>query len=412
MLQHSDGQAAVLAEAPAQPLRRRFRNSQLALRRECGHAYRRAYVDRDPGVPSPSLRAGQNVHAAVGLAIRELLTAGMVNVHKIAAQTIRGSDVEYVDALEVLTRVQEALGVEWEIDPDGVILIEETLEMPLELSTGEVVDFFGTPDLVERLPRRRCRITDFKTNWHPESEAQFRAGPQLKRYALLIAEHYPGFEEFELIKRFVRYRNSSFTETITRAHLVGIRQALVSEIEEAIEYETAAHFEATPGSWCSLCREHATCPIILRYRRHGIDDLSIPDDERARQLAGDAIALDASRSAMQERLKRYLGAEHAQGWVPVVGGTYGYGPVERRKVPAAALEQVLRTHKIEPAAELWKTDLDVLDRMMRRLPEDTVRAIDGITRRWQTSECRFRKGAPPGSSASDEGTSEPQELFS
>jgi hypothetical protein len=375
---------------------RAFRNSQLALRRECPHAYRRAYVDGDEGVPSPSLRAGQNVHAAIALAIRSIVTHGMLDVHRVAHETVRGGDVEYSDALEVLTLFQEQLGVEWDIDPAGTVFVEERLTMPLTLRSGEQVEFRGTPDLVERSGRGRFRITDFKTHWHPETEHAFRAGQQLKRYALLLQHAYPAATEFELVKRFVRYTHSAFRETLLSDQLSWVRERLISEIEETIDFELAGEFQPTPGSWCGLCRAHASCPIILRYRERGLpDDLSIEDDERARQLAGDAHALDSARKALQDSVKRYLGAEHRTGRVPLAGGEYGYGPVNHREVDCAELRRVFLEHGLEPDDRLFRVDLEQLDRAKRRWSEDLVKAIDSITRSWQTSDCRFRKTTMP-----------------
>lgn len=370
---------------------RSFRNSQLALRRECPWAYRRAYIDGDPGVPSPSLRAGANVHAAAAETVKALVTDGMADVHRIAHRTVRGGDVEYTDALAVVTRLQEAIGVEFDIDPGGVILLEERIEMPIELRTGESVVFYGTPDLVERVARKRCRITDWKTHWRPESEHEFRAGQQLKRYALLVASQFGAFEEFELVKRFIRYRGNAYTETLTRDDLAAVREMLASEIEETIEFEETGDFTPTPGSWCTLCTQHHTCPVIRRYREIGVEDLAIEDDERARQLAGDAIALDAAAAALKDRVKRYLGGEHATGRVPVAGGFYGYAPVEKREIPYTELAEALREHGVEVPTDLARTDARALDRLTRKLPEDVVAAIEKITRRWQESDCRFRR---------------------
>lgn len=64
-------------------------------------------------------------------------------------------------------------------------------------------------------------------------------------------------------------------------------------------------------------------------------------------------------------------------------------------MPASDLEGVLSEHGIDAPADLWRTDLDVLDRITRRLPDDAVRAIEDVTRRWQSTQCRFRKHALP-----------------
>ena len=209
---------------------RRYRNSALRQRRLCPFSYQRTYLLGDPGLPSPSLEGGRAIHAVAAEVVRAILAGGPIDVHEIAFRIVRGGDIEYADALGVATRLQESIGVEFDIDPEGVFLLEEELEMPITLPSGDVVTFFGTPDLAERVSRTVCRITDYKTHWHPETKAEFAADPQLDRYALLIHEQYPAFETFELIKRFVRYRGNSLTRTISVDNLVGIRLALESEI--------------------------------------------------------------------------------------------------------------------------------------------------------------------------------------
>jgi hypothetical protein len=391
---------------------RRFRNSQLALGRECPFAYKVAYVDCEEGVPTTPLRRGSNAHDAVAEVIRSIVRNGIADVHRIVYSTVRGGSGEYADALGIVTTVMEQLGTEWDIDPAAVLFVEERLEMPVELTSGETVTYFGTPDLAERESRHVVKITDHKTNWSPESEAEFRAGPQLRRYALLLHHRFPGIREFRLVKRFVRYHHRAFEEVISADSLELVRQQLVSEIEERMALDEAGEFPATPGSWCSLCRAHARCPVILRYREAGLpDDLAIPDDDRARSMAGDAIALHEASAALKGRLKVYLGADHERGNVPVAGGEYGYGPVEKREVKPHDLRRVLTEHGIEPDDSLFRTDLDALDRTLRRLPDDVVRAVEGVTRRWQTSDCRFRRTTTTTSAPTAAAEAESEELF-
>lgn len=378
---------------------RRFRNSQLALRRECGWACARTYIDGDEGVPSPPLRRGQDFHLAACEAIRQLRDTGAMDIHRIAYRCVRGGSQEYAEVVVLLERFQEAIGVEFDIDLDRILYLETTLEMPIELPSGETVLFRGTVDLAERTGRSRIRIRDWKTQWRPETEAEFRAGPQLKRY-LLLAHHDLGGRELEadLEKRFIRYAHSHFVETLSHEDLAEVRRRLIVEIEEYIAWEVAGDYRPTPGSWCSLCSHHATCPVMIRARKLGVeDDLSIADDERARQLAEEAIAWDAGSGTRKELLGRYLGSDHPTGYVELAGGSYGYGPVEHRSVDVQALMDVFAEFGLELPVELLRVDLDQLDRVRKKLPEDVVTAIESrATRRWQTQMCRFRNKALPG----------------
>lgn len=369
----------------------RYRGSQLRILRSCHFAYGEEYVKGNKGAPAPALAGGAATHDAVAEASRAIVETGMLNLHEVAFRAVRGGNIEYAQAVEILTRFQEALGVDFDIDPNKVIAIEETLEMPLQLPNGDVVTFFGTPDLVERVSRSRGRIRDWKTHHKPESEEESAADPQLDRYALLINHKYPALTEFEVEKRFIRYRNNFRSRFVTLDDLKQVKLELVTEIMVEREVRAAGVYEATPGDWCSVCAHHSVCPVIRKYRERGADDLSIEDDDRAGQLAGDVVALDAFSARMKDRLKYYLGSDHRTGYVEVSGGTYGYAPVNHREVPAPKLIEILREKSLDPDYELFNTAMDALDRLLKRAPEDVKNAVEAITLRGTTSRCQFRK---------------------
>lgn len=371
----------------------RYRHSALQMLRCCGFAYKRAYLDRAPGSASPSLTAGSNVHRAIGVALRRLVETGMVDLHDVAYRTVQGGGIEYADAIAVLTRFQEALGIEFDVVPERVLFLEERLELPVELPDGTMITFGGTPDLVERTGPTSCRITDWKTHWVPETREQFEADDQLRRYAMLVNHALPAMRQFELVKRFVRWSENAHIEQLDAADLRAVRDRLVTEIVVAEEREAAGDFEPTGGAWCAVCSHTHACPLVRPYREVGLtaDPLTVDDDERARSLASDAIALDAAAGALKARLKRYLGGEHRNGRVPVAGGEYGYGPVNHRRIDEPELREILERYGLQPPDGLFRVDLTVLDRLLRRIPEQAVQEIDAAVHHWQSSECRFRR---------------------
>ncbi len=371
----------------------RFRNSQLRQIRACPFAYAERYVHGKQGQPSPALEGGRHVHDAIALAVKEVVAGGpWLDVHQLAFRAVRGGTVEYAAAVEILTSFTESLTDEdFEIDPRAVFVLERQLEMALRLWNGEEVVFFGTPDLAERTGKRRCRITDWKSHWRPESQEEFRADQQLKRYALLISEAYPAFEEFELVKRFVRYRRNSYSETITRDDLVQVRHQLISEIQAAREIEERGEFPATGGEWCGLCEFHASCPVIAKWRELGIDEVTIDSDARASELAGAAIAMDAAAGRLKDRLKRYLGDEHLHGAVPVAGGFYGYGTMEKREAALEDVRAAFDKHGTSIPDQVLRIDLDELDRLQKRLPEALVQSLRSAVKTKQGAQCRFHR---------------------
>jgi len=368
------------------------RNSQLVQLRTCAWAYRESYVRCEEGGYSPSLHAGSNVHSAIAATVRAILANDPLDVHGLAYKTVTGGEAEYNDAVEVLTTFVESLGEDFTIDPKAVFLVEERLEMPVRLWDGSVETFFGTVDLAERVSRKRVRITDWKTHWHPETEAEFKADQQIKRYALLVHHHFPGFTEFELVKRFVRYRGNFHVEVLTADDLRQVEQVLASEMTAAKEIEAAGVFTATGGDWCGLCRHQHTCPLIAKWREEGLD-IAIPDDQRASEMAGAVIALSAAADRLKEQLKRYLGTEHQTGrlTVPVGGGEYGYGPSTERQVDLKDLREAFAAAGAELPEDVLRVDLAELDRLKKRIPNSLVAAIDAVTHTKQGAQCRFRK---------------------
>lgn len=372
---------------------RGYRNSQLSQIRLCRYAYRRTYLDGDEGLPSPSLDTGSAVHSALSEAVRRLVSGGaLLDIHDIANRTVRGDHALYTDTIGMLTKFQEAIGEGTiEINPKAVIHLEDRLEMPLEIPGHGTVTFFGTPDLVETRPRKGCRIADHKTHWAPESFEEFEVDQQLPRYALLIAHHYPHIEHFELTKWFVRYRNKSHAREITREDLSRVEHDLIIDIQHAIEIEEAGDFDATGGSWCAICRHHASCPLIERFRTSGEDWLSVPDDDHATLMAGVTVAFDGANRRMKDQLKAYLGGDHPTGAVAIAGGEFGYGPVEKREIEVEKLRTVMEAAGAELPDKVLRVDLDALDWLCGRLPEDLVKAIEAATNRWQDTRCQFRR---------------------
>lgn len=371
----------------------RVRNSALRQRRTCAFAYKRTYIDGDPGLPSPSLQAGQRIHTAVAELIRRVVAGDpIIDVHDIAFRVVRGGDVEYADALRLLTRVQEALGTEFDVDPRGAFLLEKELEMPIRLWDGSEMVFFGTPDLVERTGKKACRITDWKSHWHPMTKEQCDADPQLRRYALLVKHHYPAFERFELVRRFIRYRDNHHEEVITAEALPRVRDALASEIQAARELDAAGEFEPTGGAWCALCQHHASCPLIARYREQGVADwLEISDDDDARAMAGDVMALQAARERLRTHLARYLGDPHPTGAVPVAGGAFGYHATDHQEIGVPALRETLDGQGVELSDDVLRVDLTALEVLKKKLPESVVRAVEKATRRYQGTRLQFKR---------------------
>lgn len=363
-------------------------NSKLRLRDICGWAFQREIILGHEREPNPALVGGSNAHDAIKMFVHEVLADGLIDIRSIARRAAGGAPGGMADLLPILEIMQESLVEEpVPIRPKNVILVEERLVMDLNLSDGSHAIFDGMPDLVSA-ERKRCTIEDWKTHWRPLTQDDFEADSQLPRYALLVAANHQGFEEFVLRMRFVRYRGAIREVTLTRQDLEIVRWELIQAIEDA---EVRADFEATPGDWCNLCGHTSNCPVVRRFLAHGVQ-LTVANDEEARRAAEVVRAIDAHSASLKRKLKGFLGADHPTGRVQLSGGTYGFGPQQRRTAHTKDVIEVWEAFDRPQNNHVLRVDVDELKRSLDREPGALRVAMDAVVDEFEIPHCRYRRG--------------------
>lgn len=363
-------------------------NSKLRLRRICGWAFDREILQGVKREPNPALVGGSNAHDAIQLFVEAILADYLIDIQSIARRASAGTPEQMADLIPILGNMQEVLLEDpVPIHPRHVILVEERLAMPVQLSDGRGVTFDGKADLVSAY-RYRCVIEDWKTHWRPLSQEAFEADPQLKRYALLVDANHEGFDEFVIRMRYVRYRGPPREMTLTRQDLELVRWDLVAAIEEA---EADDQYEATPGDWCNLCGHTANCPQVQSFLADGVE-LAVATDEEARRAAAIVRAIDAHSMSMKRKLKAYLGAEHPTGRVPLSGGTYGFAPQKKRRMHTQDVLDIWEAFERPHNPRVLRVDVDELHRSLDREPGALRMAMAAAVEDFEIPHCRYRRG--------------------
>lgn len=377
-------------------------NSKLQLLQACPWAFEQRYILRVPGHPNPALEGGSSAHRALARVVDLVLQDESIDVQAIGREVTAGRPEEYAGTISTLTTFQEALADAEEpiINPKKVIAFEERLAMPLDLPDGCTVEFSGKPDLIEAHGKLAV-ITDWKTHWRPETQEVFEADPQLPRYALLTHHHHPQFNRFRLVKRFVRYRNSSREREISVEDLDLIRWNLIHEIEEAERTLTDDALLPTPGDWCNLCGFVQTCPVVQQFLEHGID-LAIDSDEKAAEVAATMRAIDAAASEAKRKLKVYLGEGHPTGEVELSGGVYGYGPVQKSEIDAGDVKEIFESFDRSLPWDAFRVVMGELNRALDREPGALKAAVQQAIHTYEQAQCRWRKAKAKATDESEE----------
>ncbi len=364
-------------------------NSKLRLRGVCGWAFKREILDGIEREPNPALEGGSNAHGGIEFFVRSVLDdEPFIDITAMARAATHGTPEEMADLLPILGIMQESMLEEPPpIRARHVIAVEKRLAMPIDLPGGGSAVFDGKADLISA-DGKRCTIDDWKTHWRPLTQEVFEADPQLKRYALLVDHHHPGFEEFTIRMRFVRYAGAVREMTLTRADLEMVRWDLAAEIEEREAMDT---FDATPGDWCNLCGHTANCPRVRAFLEDGVQ-LTVSNDAEATAAAEVVRAIDAHSASLKRKLKGYLGAEHPTGRVPLSGGTYGYGPQRKKRAETDDVFDVWEAFGRPMNTHAFRVDVDALSRTLDREPGAVRAAMAAVVEEYEIPHCRYRRG--------------------
>jgi len=272
---------------------------------QCPRAFECRYTKKLLEAVSEALERGTAVHEAIAAYTRHCLDKGLK------------TDVQFLLDYQGTDEVREILETyaDTHILEPGNYVIEEMWNIALGGHT-----WWGVIDQLK--DEGECLIiTDLKTDHVIRSQAEIDKDFQLRCYAWMAAQKYPDAKVFICRIDFVRY---GVIREVT--YLLEDIPAIEKDILAGIErIEADQEYKPTPGSYCGWCSWTADCPALTNG---GLEVLTGPEDALA--LAGERIALDARRKAIDTLLKPWCTQEGA---IEVNGMETGYFRSESVKYP-------------------------------------------------------------------------------
>ncbi len=282
--------------------------SRLDLYGNCPQAYKFRYLDKRQEIPSEALERGKEVHEVIAAYIRHCLETGCK------------TDVEFLRSYPGGTdEVREILGTyaDTHIIEPGKYAIEEMWKLPIAGHT-----WWGVIDALKD-EGKTIRISDAKTNYQISPQAEIDKNAQLRYYAWMAAQKHPQAETFVCSIDFVRH-GVIREVTYELDDISAIEDRIIANIDRI---EGDSEYKATPGAGCGWCSWSRDCPAVTD---RGPEVLLSAQD--AEELAGEKVALEARKKAIDTLLKPWCTKEGA---VEVNGMAVGWHKTESVGYPDA-----------------------------------------------------------------------------
>jgi len=359
------------------------------------------------GVPSIS---GPGAYR--GLAVHDFFAGYVKHLHRTKRQT----DFEALDSILAKTlQKYPALTLEQHEDirsqaknlvrgfvfnPDTFYGVETPLELQVDIGAGRTVTITGRLDFLEVGPQGNVAwVGDVKSNHVIWPDSQVCKDFQLRVYAALVFANMPGIERV-----YGRLLMSRYGIGLPQKGEASWDREDTWQLLEHLASRLAAHFEGrlknerVPGTWCGYCplRRPGKCSLYKSY--YGTTPAPPLNDQQARKLARQVIALEQARDERIALLKDYVN-EH--GPVRVGSGEYaevfGYHTRESEDIPAAAIIEILQNHADLVGAPPLDELLSVNKRskafkQLRRVPELADDLSDAVQITYSTTFTHKRVG--------------------
>lgn len=315
----------------------KYSYSRVSMYKRCPQQFKRKYIDGLPEVKSEALINGSAMHEAIEAYNLHLLKEGLK------------TDMDFLRNCPATPEVAELLDhfAETHMLEAGKYFIEEFWDFPLDGSkwTAKIDLCKDEGDQVI--------IRDYKSDHALRSQADVEKDFQLKTYAKAASCRFPDADEITCIIDFVRFgvtRQVTYTpEDMSKIEREMI--ALVNQIEGDTDYD------ATPGAGCAWCSYSEGCPAL----KAGVDAITTPHD--AKRLAGEKIALEARKSAIDKLLKEYCTQE---GSVEVNGMDVGWQRSETTKYPDAVAVSVELEKAGFNGSDVLRIDATAMKRLLKQ----------------------------------------------
>jgi putative RecB family exonuclease len=333
----------------------------------CPHSYELRYVRGLDSEPTPPLRLGKAVHAALEMAVRDGTGVEVAWIDASAAQSL--DHTLHAEGLEMLRAWMDR----GPVDPLTVLAVEARFE--LQAGAETVV---GVIDRIDR-DGDGLTVVDYKSNRALYTREELATSLQLSLYAAGARALFPGDGPVRLV--FEMLRHGIRQETTRTEAQISAALHYVSTVGRAIDAAAErGEWPAVIGSHCAHCdyrRQCAAYASALASPDVGgpCPDLAAVADERAR-VAGLCAILDARKDELDATIKAELQTEPA---VYGAGVVYTMGHSASKTVPLPAAVAVLaRALGLEPddvLARVGATDRHAVDALLAGLPKAERAAV-------------------------------------
>ena len=303
-------------------------HSKLQIADACLFAFKKRYIDKVSEPQSKPGRVGSAFHRFAEMYGEYCVRNGLQTDKDLIPELVKkaayrgdwsgeamGSDI-YSEVLDLALRFGETHIFE----PDKIISLEEKLPSGWNPEENEWPDpnlndrhtFVGIIDRLELAEDPETIIIhDYKTSWSVDSQSDIESNPQLRRYAWLVNQEYPQFNNFKVRLDFIRH-------DIIREAEISIEEVKDAEEEIAAalnQLENIDEYEATPGKYCTFCGYSNMCPAFEDGQK-----IVIHNDKRAKKVAREILLLERRLRDRKDALKKYC----VTGSVEVDGQEFGH----------------------------------------------------------------------------------------
>lgn len=303
-------------------------HSKLQLADACLFAFKKRYIDKVSEPQSRPGRVGSAFHRFAEMYGRHCMENGIQSDISVIPELVKkatytgdwSGETMGSDIYSEVASLAERFGETHIFSPDTIISLEEKLPAGWDPDNNQWPEpnlnnrhtFVGIIDRLELDEDPETVIVhDYKTSWSVESQSQLEKDPQLRRYAWLVKQEYPQFNNFKIRLDFIRH-------DIIREAEIGIEA--VEDAEEEIiaalnQLQNIDKFDATPGEYCSFCGYSNMCPAFEDKQQ-----IVIHNENRAEKVAREILLLERRLRDRKEALKQFC----VTGSVQVDGTEFGH----------------------------------------------------------------------------------------
>jgi hypothetical protein len=331
----------------------RFRIRQSYLRHLEEHCPAMAYALNVEGLEGPSgagAERGTAVHDFFSRYVEHLYQSGRATdwdaVGRILSEVFKDYPALTLEQFNDVKAQAEAIAQVFLMRPTLYYGSEESFETTIPLADGREATVTGRIDYLE-IEGETARLKDVKTNHQILPDSQVKNDFQLGVYAMLVLDNLPHIEFVEgslLLSRYGISLPQKGTAVWTREDSKALKEHLSVKVD--------AHFagklknERIPGTWCQYCplRRLNHCTLYRSY--YGTTPPPPANDEQARKLARQIIALEDARETRLALIKQYV---NDNGPIGIGSGEYaevfGFHKRESEEVSATDLLAILEQNR-------------------------------------------------------------------